>query len=152
MADTDIVWPVGTTAQDPDLSSRPLVFNPRGFLVAILADAQEAAQAATALGAAGFAERELRIHTSEQILADHELYTGQRSTARRVVGALTDDPETIDLYFAHARDGRAALWVHVADDDQANRAIRGLAGSTTLHIRHFGHRRQSDFYLRRPTS
>ena len=28
MADTDIVGPVGTTDQDPDLSARPVVFNP----------------------------------------------------------------------------------------------------------------------------
>jgi hypothetical protein len=32
------------------------------------------------------------------------------------------------------------------------RAIRGLAGSVTLHLRHYGHRRQSDFYLHLPTS
>jgi hypothetical protein len=31
-------------------------------------------------------------------------------------------------------------------------AIRGLAGCAALHIRHHGHRRQSDFHLHRPTS
>ena len=41
---------------------------------------------------------------------------------------LTRAAETIDLYYGHARDGRAALWIH------------------------YGHRRQSDFYLQRPTS
>ena len=46
MADTDIVWPVGTTDQDPDLADRPLVFDPRGFLVAILPGVGEAEQAA----------------------------------------------------------------------------------------------------------
>jgi hypothetical protein len=40
----------------------------------------------------------------------------------------------------------------VYDDTEANRAIRGLTGFATLHIRHYGHRRQSDFCLRRPTS
>jgi hypothetical protein len=68
------------------------------------------------------------------------------------VAALTDDPETIELYYGHARNGCVALWVHVTDDDEANRAIRRLAGCATLHIRHYGHRRQSDFYLQRPTS
>ena len=29
MADTDILWPVGTTDRDPDLISRPMVFNPK---------------------------------------------------------------------------------------------------------------------------
>jgi hypothetical protein len=152
VADTDIVWPVGTTDQDPDLSDRRMIFNPRGFLVAILPDADAAERAAAALRAAGFAERKLRIFTSAQILEDYARYRRQPGMARRVVAALTDDQETIDLYYGHARDGRAALWVHVLDDDEAERAIRSLSGCAALHIRHYGHRRQSDFYLQRPTS
>ena len=152
MADTDIVWPVGTTDQDPGLSDRSMVFNPKGFLVAILPSADEADRAAAALRCAGFADRKLRIFTSSQILDDYARYTAQPSLPRRVVAALTDDQETIELYYGHARDGCVALWVHVTDDDDAGRAIRGLAGSGTLHIRHYGHRRQSDFYLQRPTS
>jgi len=152
MADTDIVWPVGTTDQDPDLSARPMVFHPRGFLVAILPGAGEAERAAAALRDTGFTDEKLRIFTSQQILDDYARYTAQPSLLRRVVATLTDDPETIELYYGHARDGRFALWVHVTDDDEANRAIRGLAGCATLHIRHYGHRRQSDFYLQRPTS
>jgi hypothetical protein len=70
MADTDIVWPVGTTDQDPDLTSRPMVFNPKGLLVAILPGADEAGRTAAALGDAGFADRKLRILTSQQILDD----------------------------------------------------------------------------------
>jgi hypothetical protein len=151
MADIDIVWPVGTTDQDPDLSARPMIFNPKGFLVAILPGADEAERAAAAIRTAGFADRKLRIFTSEQMLDDYARYTAQPSLSRRVVATLTDDPETIDLYYGHARDGRFALWVHVTDDEEANRAIRGLAGCATLHIRHYGHRRQSDFYLQRPT-
>ena len=152
MSNTDIVWPVGTTDQDPDLTSRPMIFNPKGFLVAILPGADEAERAAAALRDAGFADRKLRIFTSQQILDDYTRYTNQPSLPRRVVAALTDDQETIELYHGHARDGCCALWVHVTDDDEAERAIRGLAGSGTLHIRHYGHRRQSDFCLQRPTS
>jgi hypothetical protein len=151
MADPDIVWPVGTTDQDPDLSTRPMVFNPTGFLVAILPGADGAERAAEALRTAGFADRKLRIFTSEQILDDHARYSGQRSLSRRVVAAVTDDQETLDLYLGHARDGRFALWVQVDDDAEADRAIRGLAGCDTLHIRHYGHHRQSDFSLHRPT-
>ncbi len=65
---------------------------------------------------------------------------------------LTRAAGTIDLYYGHSRDDPAALWVHVVDDDEATRAIRGLSGSAALHIRHYGHRTQSDFYLQRPTS
>ena len=152
MTNDEIVWPVGTTDQDPGLASRPMVFHPKGFVVAILTDADEAERAVAALRAVGFADRKLRVFTSEQILDDYARYTAQQSLPRRLVAALTDDRETLELYHGHARDGRAALWVHVTDDDEANRAIRGLAGCATLHIRHYGHRRQSDFYLQRPTS
>ena len=65
---------------------------------------------------------------------------------------LTRAAGTIDRYDRHARDDPAALWVHVVDDFEAERAIRGLAGSTALHIQRYGHRRQSDFYLQRPTA
>ncbi|WP_448627113.1 hypothetical protein [Geodermatophilus sp. URMC 64] len=152
MADTDIVWPVGTTDQDPDLADRPLVFHPKGFLVAILPGPDEADQAEAALRTAGFADQDLRIFTGEQILADYRRYLARMGPTRRVAAAVTDDQETLDLYHGHARDGRAALWVHVTDDDEANRAIRGLSGCRTLHIRHYGRRRQSDFVLQRPTS
>jgi hypothetical protein len=152
VADDDVVWPVGTTAQDPDLAARPFVFDPKGFLVAILADADEADRAAAALRAAGFADRHLRIFTPDEILEDYARYTAQKSLPRRVVAAFTDDQETLDLYHGHARDGRFALWVHVVDDVAADRAIRGLADCTTLHIRHYGQHGQNDFSLRRPSA
>ena len=152
MAEDPIVWPVGTTETDPELSARPLVFNPKGFLVAILTDPAEAERAASALRAEGFDDRKLRIFTGDQIIADYARYRTHMSLTRRVTAAVTDDAETLDLYHGHARDGRAALWVHVTDDDEADRAIRGLAGCATLHLRHYGHRRQSDFYLRHPTA
>jgi hypothetical protein len=41
MAEDEVVWPVGTTDRDPDIGSRPMVFNPKAFLVAILSDADE---------------------------------------------------------------------------------------------------------------
>jgi hypothetical protein len=151
MAEDDVVWPVGTTAQDPDLADRPVVFRPKGFLVAILPDADEAERAAAAVQAAGFADRELRIFTGEQILADYARYAARQSLSRRVVAAVVDDAEALQLYHGHARDGRAALWIQVTDDDRANRAIRALAGFPTLHIRHYGHGRQTDFVRQRPT-
>jgi hypothetical protein len=104
------------------------------------------------LRAAGFADLKLRMFAPEQILDDYARYVAQKRLPRRVVTAVTDDQETLDLYHGHARDGRPALWVHVVDDDEAHRAMRSLAGCATLHIRHYGHHRQQDFYLQRPTS
>jgi hypothetical protein len=148
MSANEVAWPMAMTEQDPALGARPLVFNPQGFLVAILEDADHAEQAKAALAAAGFAERDLRVYTSQQILDDHERFLAQRSVARRVVGGLTDDPDTIKLYFGYTRDGCSGLWVHLPDEADADRAVRCLADHQVLHFRYYGHDRQQDLHIR----
>ena len=147
MSEDEVAWPTGMSDQDPAARERPLVFNPQGFLVAILQDADQAEQAKATLAQAGFAERDLRVYTSQQILDDHERFLAQRTVARRVVGAVTDDPDTIELYFGYAREGCSALWVHVPQEADAKRAIRGLADHQVLHIRYYGHDRQDDLHI-----
>jgi hypothetical protein len=148
MTANEVAWPTGMSEHDPAARDRPLVFNPQGFLVAILEDADQAEQAKAALAAAGFAERDLRVYTSQQILDSWERFQAERSLAQRVAGAVTDDPDTIELYFGYARAGRAALWVYVPDDDDADRAVRGLADHRVLHFRHYGHNSQQDLHIR----
>jgi hypothetical protein len=148
MDEHEVAWPTGMSDQDPAARERPLVFNPRGFLVAILDDADKAEQAKAALADAGFADRDLRVYTSQQILDSWERFQAERSLAQRVAGAVTDDPDTIELYFGYAREGRSALWVHVPEEADAKRAIRALADHQVLHIRHYGHDRQDDLHIR----
>jgi hypothetical protein len=133
--------------QDPSARARPLVFNPQGFLVAILEDTERAERARAALVEAGFAETDLRVYSSQQMLGSWERFQAERSLAQRVVGAVTDDPETIKVYFSYARDGRSALWVHVPDDADADRAVRRLADHQILHIRHYGQDSQYDIHI-----
>ena len=148
MSANEVVWPTGMSDQDPAARARPLFFNPQGFLVAILDDADHAEQARAALAEAGFADRDLRVYTSQQILDSWERFQAERSLAQRVAGAVTDDPDTIELYFGYAREGRAAVWVHVPDDADADRAVRCLADHQVLHFRHYGHDRQQDLHIR----
>ena len=148
MSANEVAWPTGMSEQDPAARARPLVFNPQGFLVAILQDADRAEQARAALAEAGFADRDLRVYTSQQILDSWERFQAERSLAQRAVGAVTDNPDTIELYFGYAREGRSALWVHVPDDADANRAVRALADHQVLHFRHYGHGSQQDLHLR----
>jgi hypothetical protein len=105
--DHGVVWPTGMSDQDPAARERPLVFNPEGFLVAILEDVDQADQARAALADAGFAEGDLRVYSSQEILDSWELFQTERSLAQRVVGALTDDPATTEGYFGYARQGRS---------------------------------------------
>jgi hypothetical protein len=147
MEEHKVVWPMGMTDQDPSLAARPLVFNPKGFLVAILEDDDHAERARAALREAGFADRDLRVYTSQQILEDHERYLAQRSIARRVVGAVTIDSDTLKRYFDHARQGRSALWIHFPDDIDAKRAVRCLADHPVLHLRHYGQDRQDNLHI-----
>jgi hypothetical protein len=139
MSANEVVWPTGMSDHDPSARERPLFFNPQGFLVAILEDAGQAEQAKATLAEAGFAETNLRVYTSSQILDSWERFQAERSLAQRVAGAVTDDPDTIEQYFGYARQGRAALWVHVPDDGDAKRAVRALADHQVLHFRHYGH-------------
>jgi hypothetical protein len=148
MDEHEVVWPMGMSDHDPSLADRPLAFNPKGFLVAILEDDDHAEQARAALMKAGFADRDLRVYTSQQILADHERYLAQRSLARQVVGAVTVDPDSLQRYLDRAREGRAALWVHVPDDADAKRVARLLADHPVIHLRHYGQDRQEDLHLR----
>jgi hypothetical protein len=134
--------------QDPAARDRPLFFNPQGFLVAIVQDADQAERARAALAEAGFADRDLRVYTSPQVLDSWERFLAERSLAQRAVGAVTDDPDTIELDFGYAREGRSALWVHVPDEADADRAVRCLADHQVLHFRHYGHNRQQDLHLR----
>jgi hypothetical protein len=133
--------------QDPAARDRPLFFNPQGFLVAILEDADQAEQAKAALAEAGFAETNLRVYTSQQILDSWQRFLAQRSLAQRAVGAVTDDPDTIELYFGYARAGRSALWVHVPNEADAKQAVRCLADHQVLHFRHYGHGSQQDLHI-----
>jgi len=147
MREDEVVWPTGMSDQDPGARERPLVFNPQGFLVAILEDDGQAEEARVALAEAGFAERDLRVYTPEQILDSWERFQTERSLAQRVAGAVTDDPATIEQYFGYARQGRSALWVHVPEEADAKRAVRGLADHQVLHFRHYGHDRQQDIHI-----
>jgi len=147
MSANEVAWPTGMSDQDPAARERPLVFNPQGFLVAILEDADQAERAGAALADAGFAKTDLRVYTSQQILDSWERFQAERSLAQRVAGAITDDPDTIEQYFGHARQGHAALWVHVPDDADARRAVRGLADHQVLHIRHYGDGSQQDLHI-----
>ena len=147
MSANQVAWPMGMSDQDPSLGARPLAFNPQGFLVAILEDADQAEQAKATLADAGFADRDLRVYTSQQILDTWERFQAERSLTQRVAGALTDDPDTIELYFGSARAGRSALWVHVPEEAGAKKAVRALADHQVLHIRHYGHDRQDDIHI-----
>ena len=148
MDEREIAWPTGMSDQDPAARDRPLVFTPQGFLVAILEDADQAEQAKASLAEEGFAEKDLRVYTSQEVLDGWERFRAERSLAQRVAGAVTDDPDTIELYFGYARAGRCALWVRVPDRDNASRAVRRLADHQILHVRLYGHARQDDLHIR----
>jgi hypothetical protein len=148
MSANEVVWPTGMSDQDPAARDRPLFFNPQGFLVAIVQDADQAERARAALADAGFADRDLRVYTGPQILDSWQRFQAERSLVQRAVGAVTDDPDTIELYFGYAREGRSALWVHVPDEADADRAVRRLADHQVLHFRHYGHNSQQDLHLR----
>jgi hypothetical protein len=107
MSEDENVFPMDT---DRNPSSRPSKWRPQGYLVTILADAEEAKRAEDALVQSGIAPRDVKLYRSEEILANHEIYMGRRSAPGKAVGAFVDDAEGRELYLGYAREGRCAMW------------------------------------------
>ena len=147
MVDEEVVWPWGMSDRDPDPASRPWVFNPHGFLVAVLEDAAEAERASVALGEAGFADGDRRIYTGDQVLDERQRFVAQQGAGRRLVEKLTIDAKVVDLFLEYAENGRSFLWVRVPERDDANRAIRGLSRHRVLHFRYYGDGELEDFHM-----
>ena len=147
MAEDEFVWPWGMSEQDPDPASRPWVFDPHGFLVAVLADTGEAERASTTLGGAGFPDAKRRIYTGEQVMDERRRFVAQQGPARRLVEKLTIENDVVQLFLDYAGDGAAFLWIRVPRREDANRAIRALGGHRVLHYRYYGDDSVEDIHL-----
>jgi hypothetical protein len=134
----EIVFPWGMDEGDPDPSSRPWVFNPVGFLLAVVADETEAERARTALQEVGFAEEHSRAFAGAKVLEDRARFEAQQGPARRLVERVTIDTEAFNLLLDYARAGRAFVWIRTPGRDGANRAIRGLSARDVLYFRYYG--------------
>lgn len=130
-----------------DPSSRPWKFRPSGYLVAILASSEEAQRAERALVAEGFARRDIKLYTGQQILDNQEEYVRRRGVTSKVVGSLIEDVEGRELYLGYARDDRAAMWVRIPDESEVPRALRVLADHDGLHTRYYGSGRQTHYHI-----
>jgi hypothetical protein len=130
-----------------DPRSRPWKFRPGGYLVVILASSEEARRAETALVAAGFAPRDIKLYTGKQILDKQEEYISRRRVTSKIVGALIEDVEGRELYLGYARDGRAAMWVRIPDEGRVPTALRVLAHCDYVHTRYYGSRQQTDYHV-----
>ena len=144
----EVVWPWGMTEDDPDPATRPWVFRPRGFLVAVLEDDAKAEEAKATLRAAGFAEKDLRSYPGRQVLEDRERFLAQQGTVRRVVEEVTIDSKAVALFSDYAREGRSFLWIYAGNRDNANRAVHSLASHEVLHLRYYGHDTLEDIHVR----
>jgi hypothetical protein len=143
MDEEDPIFPMDVPAS----SSRSWKFRPEGYLVVILADGEEAQRAEAALVEGGFAARDMKRYTGEQILENYEVYKEQRTLTDKVVGALSDDVESRELYLEYAREDRSAMWVRIPDEDDVPKALRVLADLEYLHTRYYGVEKQADFHI-----
>lgn len=133
---SSIRWPM-------DFDRRPgrglnLVFRPQGFLVVMLESGEDGRTAVCALREAGYEEHDLKLWTSDEILANYQRYVDDRTLSERLAGAVTDDVEARDLYLSYARQGRCALWMHIPDEHDVRRALRVLADHPYVHSRYYG--------------
>ena len=143
MNEHENAFPMDFWAEDP--SPRPWTFQPEGYLVVILSDADEAKRAESSLVSQGFASRDVKLYTGKQILENYEAYQGRRSVTDKVVGAVTADSEGRELYLGYAREDRCAMWVRIPDENDVPKALRVLADHDYVHTRYYGSDGQTDF-------
>ncbi len=143
-----VVWPWGMSDEDPDPASRPWVFHPRGFLLAVVEDAGEAERAEETLVGGGFPERHLRSWSGEHLLDERARFLAQQSPLPRAVGRMTSDAKAVELFLGYAAAGRSFLWVHVPHREDADRAIRALSAHRVLHFRYYGDDSVEDIHVR----
>ncbi len=130
-----------------DVAPRPWEFRPEGYLAVMLADAEMAERAEAALVAVGFASRDIKRYTGEQILATYEAYAERQKASGRLASWVADDKVGRELYLEYAREGRCALWLRLPDDDKAPKALRALADFSYLHARYYGDGKQTDYHI-----
>ena len=128
-----------------DSSPHPWKFRPKGYLVVILSDADEAQRAKSSLLSQGFASRDVKLYTGKQILKNYEVYAGRRNIADKVVGSVVSDSEGRELYLDYARQDRCAMWVRIPDAEDVPRALRVLADHDYVHTRYYGSEQQTDY-------
>ena len=128
-----------------DAAPHPWMFQPTGYLVAILADTEEGQKAEGALIAAGFDARDVKVYTGTQILENYDIYVGRRNLIDSVAGAMMDDSEGKELYLGYAREGRSALWLRLPDEFHVRKALVALADFEYTHARYYGDKGQTDF-------
>jgi hypothetical protein len=136
-------FPMDFYVEDP--SPRPWKFRPKGYLVAILPDAEEAQAAQVSLVASAFASTDVKVYTGEDIIKNREVYEQRRTVTDAVAGQIIDDVEAKELYLDLASHGYSALWLRVRDDEQVAKALRVLADHRYVRARHYGKDRQTDF-------
>ena len=143
MDDGENTFPMDGT----DPSSRPWKFRPEGYLVVILVSSEEAQRAETALVGKGFATRDIKLYTGEQILDIQKGYVTRRGIAGKVASPFIEDLEGRELYLGYARDDRAAIWVRIPNEDQVPKALRVLADHDYLHTRYYGSGTMTDYHV-----
>lgn len=136
-------FPMDFYVDDP--APRPWKFRPTGYLVAILADAEEGRKAEDALIAHGFDASDVKVYTGTQILENYKVYEGRRNLTDSVAGSVIDDSEGKALYLGYASEGRSALWLRLPDEYQVRKAMTVLADSEYTHARYYGDKGETDF-------
>lgn len=138
MVEAEDRWPFGSTDGGP--SSRPLLVKMEGVLIAILKDDAAGERAKASLTEGRWTERDVRLYTSEQMVAFDEAFRSDRNVAQRVVSAVVDDTDIMAQYVQYAHEGGSALWVLAPNRDDANAVVRQLSDQPVLRIWYYGTR------------
>jgi hypothetical protein len=128
-------WPFERPAQG---SLRPWFLSATGYLFALFADADAAAQAREGLLEQDISDADVRLYSSEQILTIEAQRDRESTNLAKAIAAVTVDRAAKKLYLDTARAGGAALWIFAPSAEAANRFARLLADYHYVLLRYYG--------------
>jgi hypothetical protein len=128
-------WPFERPAQG---SLRPWFLSATGYLFALFADADAAAQAREGLLEQDISDADVRLYSSEQILTIEAQRDRESTNLAKAIAAVTVDRTAKKLYLDTARAGGAALWIFAPSAEAANRFARLLADYHYVLLRYYG--------------
>lgn len=113
------------------------VFSPKGYLVAIVADLQEAEHALVALREAGFDE--VYLYNGKEVIEDYAAWKAHRGPFQRIEWVLSlDEDLNFKEYLRAAERGHNIIMVHAPECEAARPANAILEHYHAYGMRHYG--------------
>ena len=119
-----------------DIITKTGMFYPTGFVVGLIMPPTDPNTAGQPLRDAGFAD--VRVFTSQEILADVQRIEGKQSFFDRLANSLSEEGTPREMYLERIRQGGAMVLVRAHTDAQVDQAHTLLKASGGQGMAYYG--------------